>query len=228
MSARDDEVGMLCVGTDQADSRAAVDFAKSHDCAWAIVGVHPHDAKDGVDEIGVILSENHPEVVAIGEIGLDYYYNNSPREMQINALERQLQWAIDYDLPVNFHVRNGYDDFWPIFDNFSGIRGVLHSYTDTEENAEVALNKGLYIGINGISTFTKDNAQIEMYKGLPISRVLLETDAPFLTPAPFRGKMNKPSYVKIVAEYLASLYNVPYRELATTTTDNARRLFNIN
>lgn len=225
--ARRASVGMICVGTDQADSHAAVRFAAEHEGAWAVVGVHPHDAKDGVDDIGKLLSESPAGVVGIGEIGLDYYYDHSPREVQIMALEQQLQWAMDYDLPISFHVREAFDDFWPIFDNFHNLRGVLHSFTDTQASVERAFERGLYIGINGISTFTKVPEQKAMYAGLQLSRILLETDAPFLTPAPHRGKVNMPSYVKGVAEYLATLYNVPYIEVATATTANARRLFDI-
>lgn len=221
-------VGMLCVGTSEGDSRAAVEFVQERELAWAVVGVHPHDAKDGVDDIGTLLAEQPPEVVGIGEIGLDYYYNHSPREVQIAALEQQLQWAVDYDLPVSFHVREAFSDFWPVFDNFTGVKGVLHSFTDTRANADRAFERDLYIGINGISTFTKVAEQQAMYASLPLSKIVLETDAPFLTPAPHRGKMNMPNYVERVAIHLAALYNVPYLEVATTTTTNARRLFDIN
>lgn len=226
-SARHNGVAMLCIGTDQGDSRAAVQFVAGRDGAWAVVGVHPHDSKDGIDDVGVLLGEKPLKVVGIGEIGLDYFYNHSPRSVQIAALEQQLQWSIDYDLPVSFHVREAFDDFWPIFDNFKGVRGVLHSFTDTQTNVDKAFERGLYIGVNGISTFTKDSQQRQMYANLPLGRTLLETDAPFLTPAPFRGKMNTPSYVREVAKHLAALYNVPYLEVATTTTANAKRLFDI-
>ena len=226
--ARQDGVAMLCVGTDQADSRVAVEYAQAHEGTWAIVGVHPHEAKHGVADIGVLLIEKPAKVVGVGEIGLDYFYKHSSRQQQIAALEEQLQMAVDFDLPVSFHVREAFEDFWPIFDNFSGIRGVLHSFTDTQANADKALDRGLLIGINGISTFTKSAEQQAMFTGLPLSSVVLETDAPFLTPAPFRGKMNMPSLVGRVAEHLAALQNVPYLDVATATTANAKRLFSIN
>lgn len=248
--ARQQKVAMLCVGTDQADSRRAVQFAAAHEGVWAIVGVHPHEAKHGAAEIGRLLSEQQPSlvgpsqaqfakndrqpsaergvIVGIGEIGLDYYYNHSPADSQIAALEQQLQWAVDYGLPVSFHVRDAFADFWPVYDNFTGVKGVLHSFTDSQANVDKALERGLYIGVNGICTFTRVPEQQQMYANLPLDRILLETDAPFLTPTPFRGKMNMPSYVEEVAKYLATLYNVPYLEVATMTTTNAKRLFDIN
>ena len=136
-------IGMICVGTDECSSRQAVEFAANRDYAWVAVGVHPHDSKDGWNKVEQLLKsrEDNSPIVAIGEIGLDYYYNHSPRDVQIQALEAQLQLAVDYDLPVSFHIRDGaagqvsvWDDFWPIFDNFHGLRGVLHSFTDTRLN----------------------------------------------------------------------------------------------
>ncbi len=221
--ARDTSVAMLCVGTRQDDSRRAVEFAAAHDQVWAIVGVHPHEAKDGVSEIGKLLGEQLQKVIGIGEIGLDYYYNHSPREVQIAALEQQLQWAQDYHLPVSFHVREAYDDFWPIFDNFSGISGVLHSFTDLPVNLEKALEKGLYIGVNGISTFARDKQ--DMFASIPLERLLLETDAPFLTPVPKRGTMNEPVFVEYVAKHHATIRGVELEKIAATTTANAHALF---
>ena len=219
------DVAMLCVGTSEVDSREAVRFVADRDNIWAIVGVHPHDSKSGWQDIGQLLAEKPQKVVGIGEIGLDYFYDNSPRDTQIRALEQQLQWAIDYDLPVSFHVREAYEDFWSIFDNFTGVRGVLHSFTDTIATLEAALARDLYIGVNGISTFTKDAAQQEMFRRIPLQKMLLETDAPFLTPKPFRGKVNEPAFVKQVAEFHAYERNISLTEVANTTTANARDLF---
>jgi TatD DNase family protein len=218
---------ILCIGTSEAHSREAVRFAADHDSCYAVVGVHPHDSKDGVDDIGRILSESHERLLGVGEIGLDYFYTHSPREVQIAAFERQLQWAHDYALPVSFHVREAFEDFWPIFDNFSSIRGVLHSFTDNPENLEKGLARGLYVGLNGISTFTKDEKQRDMYRNIPLDRVLLETDAPFLTPAPHRGKVNEPAFVRHVAEYHANQRGVELEHLARVTSANASTLFSL-
>src|SRR5690606_10763306 len=112
-------VDMICIGTSEQFSTEAIEFAKAHNHAWATVGVHPHDTQDGWQKIGKLLAMKPEKAVGIGEIGLDYFYDNSPRDIQIKALEQQLQWATDYNLPVSFHVREAYDDFWPIFHNFS-------------------------------------------------------------------------------------------------------------
>lgn len=222
-------VGMICVGTDERSSREAVVFAEAHADTWATIGLHPHDARLGWGGIEQLLKEyrENKKLVAIGEIGLDYHYNNSPRRSQQQALEAQLQLATDYDLPVSFHVRDAFDDFWPIFDNFSGIRGVLHSFTGLRADAEKGLSKGLYIGINGISTFTKDVKQQELYRWLPLQKILIETDAPFLTPAPLRGKMNEVGYVELVANHTASEKNLSPEEVMRTTLHNTRTLFNL-
>jgi TatD DNase family protein len=184
--------------------------------------VHPHDTKDGYDIASLADKE---KVVAVGEIGLDYFYTNSPREVQIEALKAQIEVALQHDLPIIFHVREAFDDFWPIFDSFEGIRGELHSYTDSQANLQKALDRGLSIGINGISTFTKDEEQKAMFDAVPLDRLLFETDAPFLTPAPLRGKVNEPAMVRIIAEYHAERRGMSVEDIASATTANATQLF---
>lgn len=230
---------LICVGTNAQSSREAVEFASKHEGVFASIGVHPHDTKDGWEGVKTIpsrLRSSNPsgvagsernKLVAIGEIGLDYFYTHSPREMQIRALEEQVELALKYDLPVIFHVREAFDDFWPILDNFHGIRGELHSFTDNQKNLEEGLSRGLYIGVNGISTFTKDAAQQAMFAAIPIKRMLFETDAPFLTPQPLRGKVNEPAFVRLVAEHHARLRGTSLEEIAAITTANARALFSL-
>ena len=214
---------LICVGTSEQSSREAVDFALEHEDVFASIGVHPHDTKDGWRKLTELTSAE--KLVAVGEIGLDYFYSHSPREVQILALEAQIDLALKYDLPVIFHVREAFDDFWPIFDNFRGIRGELHSFTDTKAHMEEALKRGLYIGVNGISTFTKDTAQKAMFAAIPLQRMLLETDAPFLTPIPFRGKVNEPVFVEKIAEHHAAIRGISVDEIALATTANAHALF---
>lgn len=214
---------MICVGTNEQSSKEAVEFAGNHEHVYAAIGVHPHDTKDGYQGIESLFADSN--VVAVGEIGLDYFYAHSPREVQIQALEVQMQMALDHNKPIIFHVRDAFDDFWPIFDNFAGIRGELHSFTDTKEQLERALARGLYIGVNGISTFTKDEAQKEMFASIPMERLLLETDAPFLTPVPFRGKVNEPAFVRSVAEHHAKIRGLSLDDIAAATTANATALF---
>lgn len=216
---------VICVGTNELSSHQAIEFAAERDGVFASIGVHPHDTKDGWGEIAKI--EPTKKLVAIGEIGLDYFYTHSPREIQVKALEEQLDIATKHNLPVIFHVREAFDDFWPIFDNFHGLRGVLHSYTDSKANMENGLKRGLYFGVNGISTFTKDSAQQQMFAHIPLERILLETDAPFLTPAPFRGTINEPVYIRRIAEYHAEGRGLSLEKIAAATTANATALFAI-
>lgn len=216
---------LICVGTSEESSREAVEFAALHNGVFASVGVHPHEAKDGYGEVERLLSLEKTKIVAVGEIGLDYFYTHSPRETQIKALEAQINAALRHDLPIIFHVREAFDDFWPVFDNFHGIRGELHSFTDSIKNMEEGLKRGLFIGVNGISTFTKDPAQQQMFAAVPLDRMLLETDAPFLTPKPLRGKVNEPAFVTHVAAFHAEKRGVSPDELAAVTTANAERLF---
>lgn len=223
---------LICVGTDEITSKEAVEFAGNHENTWASVGLHPHDATHGLDSLHVledlIKNDKIPHVrkiVAIGECGLDYFYTHSPKETQIQMLQAQLELAQTYDLPVIFHVREAFDDFWPIFDRFEGVRGVLHSYTDTMSNLDKALSRGLYIGVNGISTFTKDDKQREMFSSIPVSSLLLETDSPFLTPIPHRGKLNEPAFVTYVAHHIANLQAINLEELSRATERNATNLF---
>lgn len=214
---------MICVGTSEKSSKEAVAFAGEHEEIFASIGVHPHDTKDGYGEIAKLAQQKDNKLIAVGEIGLDYFYTHSPREVQVKALEEQIQLAVDHDLPIIFHVREAFGDFWPIFDNFHGIRGELHSFTDTRETLETALGKGLYIGVNGISTFARDKQ--DMFAVIPLEKMLLETDAPFLTPVPFRGRVNEPALVRCVAEFHAEKRGISLEEIATRTTANARAFF---
>jgi len=222
---------MICVGTDEVTSGEAVRFAGNHEGVWASVGVHPHEATEGWSGVGQLLKRSpsfgtrSPVIIAVGEIGLDYFYTHSPRQVQIQAFEAQLQLAKDYDLPVIFHVREAFSDFWPIFANFSGLNGVLHSFTDTTENMERAVSEGLFIGVNGISTFARDKQA--MWDAIPLEKMLLETDAPFLTPVPHRGTINEPAFVRNVAEYHAKRRELPLEALAAATSSNASTLFGI-
>ena len=226
--SREADVAMVCVGTTVQSSREAIEFCRTHEASYPVVGIHPHDAKDnGSEDIRALVEANKGIIIGIGEIGLDYFYDHSPREVQMERLREQLHIASDYNLPVSFHVREAFEDFWPIFDEFPSITGVMHSFTDTKENADEALKRGLFIGVNGISTFTKDESQQHLFAALPLEKIVLETDAPFLTPKPFRGKMNLPAYVGRVAEHQAMLKNVSPTDVLRITTANAKSIFGI-
>lgn len=222
---------LMCVGTTVEDSRHAIEFAGRHDNTWASIAVHPHEAADCIDDKQKLEEFSKlaslPKVVAVGECGLDYFYENSPRDKQIKMLEYQLDLAQKHDLPLIFHVRSAFDDFWPIFDNYKGLRGVIHSFTSNTKDLDQILSRGLYVGLNGIMTFTNDEEQLTAAKAVPTDRLLLETDAPFLTPVPFRGRICLPSYIVATAEFLGKLRSEDVDTLAMATTNNALKLFRL-
>ena len=226
-----DVTRMICVGCTLADSKRGVEMAAKHKSIWASIGVHPHEANFYVENEKALQElrdlAGQPRVVAVGEIGLDYYYNHSSKEDQEAMLRYQLELALEHDLPVIFHVREAFDDFFAIFDEFTGLKGVVHSFTASSATLDKCLSRGLYIGLNGIMTFTKDQEQLEMARKVPKDRLLLETDAPFLTPVPFRGTICQPKHVVSIAEFLADLRQESLEELAAATTQNALTLFRL-
>jgi len=231
-TAADDGVAkVICVGCTLEDSKLAIDMAARHENVWSTIGLHPHEGAEYVndDHALQIFSglSNKPKVVAIGETGLDYYYSNSPKEDQKKLLRFQLNLAQATGLPLVFHVREAFSDFFAILSDFKAVRGVVHSFTGTVDEMHEILRRGLYIGLNGIMTFTKDEKQLEMAKQVPLSKLLLETDAPFLTPKPFRGTICQPKHVRVTAEFLASLRGEALDDFASATTKNAQDLFKI-
>lgn len=223
---------MICVGTSLQDSEEATDFAARLGNVWASVGAHPHDGADYLHQadsdqrLAGLLTR--PKVVAVGEIGLDYYRPISSKQDQQAVLRRQIEVGQNTSLPFIFHVRDAWEDFWKIFDSYQGITGVVHSFTAHLPELEQILSRGLYVSLNGIMTFTKDGKQLVAAKAAPKDRLLLETDAPFLTPAPFRGKPCEPKHVRVTAEFLAELRGETLDELAAATTKNSERLFGLS
>jgi TatD DNase family protein len=222
---------MMLVGCKLEDSRGASEFANRFNNIWASVGIHPHEAneflalQDGKEAFSALLKGS--KVKAIGECGLDFYYNHSTKENQVQLLEFQLEMAQKHNLPVIFHIRDAFQDFWPIFDRYNIKKGLIHSFTGVESDIGPILDRNLLVGLNGIMTFTKQEAQLEAAKLLPLSSIVLETDAPYLTPKPFRGKICKPEHVKLTAAFLAELRNEPFEQLAFQTTRNAQQLFGV-
>ncbi len=219
---------LICVGCTLDDSKLAVKLAQKQESCWASIGIHPHEAKDHLDgatQGAFTKLAREPKVVAVGECGLDYYYNHSNKPDQIKVLEFQMDLAKKHDLPLIFHIREAFADFWPVFDQFKGLRGVVHSFSSDTRDLEQILSRGLYVGLNGIMTFTKNQKQLEAAKAVPINKLLLETDAPFLTPAPERGTICRPKHVVQTAEFLAGLREEDVAEIAKITTQNACNLF---
>ena len=227
---------MICIGTTTETSQQAINTAQKYDNVWAAVGVHPHDAGGHIDKMSTIKQlATAPRVIAIGECGLDYYYLNSSKQDQAMVLREQLAIAQAYNLPVSFHNRgskqnpqDAFDDLWQILEDYPGIRGVIHSFTGNTNQLEQILDRGLYVALNGIITFSNDESQLAMAAAVPLEKMLLETDAPFLTPSPFRGTINEPKNVRYVAEFLASIRPTDSLETITQqTTRNAEDLFGI-
>ncbi len=221
---------IITIGTSPKDSLKARVFAekwaKNGENIFWTFGYHPNEyaEKDRINLTNDINMASEalksPQNVGIGEIGLDYHFDGYDAERQRELLLGMLQLAQDHKKPVSFHVRDAFEDFWPIFDNFHLVTSVMHSFSDSKKNLREALNRDLYIGVNGLATFA-DLAHP------PLERMVLETDAPYLTPKPFRGTMNKPGYVKCVAEWAAEYYEVDISEVAKITSANAEKIFKI-
>jgi TatD DNase family protein len=229
---------ILVPGINLSSSQAAVRLAENNEQIFAAIGVHPNDAlswKDStLDQLRLLT--DHPKVVAIGEIGLDYFRDRAPRDLQADIFHEQLLLASEVNLPVVIHNRDASEDVMGILSDWQiGLEaedsplanrpGVLHSFSDTLSVAERGVAHSFCIGITGPVTF-KNAENIRMIvSAIPISRLLIETDAPFLTPHPFRGKRNEPAYVRFVAERIAQVLEVPLETIAATTTSNAKNLF---
>ena len=221
-------VAILNVGTDLASSKAAVALAEKQDFIYAAVGFHPHDAKHVnervLDQLRVLT--RYPKVVAIGEIGLDYYRDRSPRPTQRQAFADQLALAAELELPVIVHSREAHDDVMEQLRGWKGS-GVLHSYSGGPERLEEVLELGFYVSISGPVTFPRADRLRKVAEIVPLERLLVETDCPFLTPVPRRGRRNEPALVRHVVEAVARARGVPAETVAQATADNLTHLFDI-
>ena len=224
-----DGIGVITVGVDLESSEAALNLAKHHRFIWAGVGVHPHEAKTFDAQVAQRLSElaTDPKVVAIGEIGLDYYRDLSPRSTQRDVFIEQIELASDLDLPVIIHNRESTVDMLAILRKHPPKRGVIHSFLGDIDLAREFMDLGLNLGIGGPLTFKKNDILRDAVGQIPLERMLLETDCPYLTPIPYRGKRNEPAYVRYVEEEIARLKGTSPEQVAMITTENARRLFGI-
>lgn len=228
---------MIAIGSGYGfDGNAeAVALAEAHADVYAAVGVHPHEASEMRPELLDRLRAwtAHPRVVAVGECGLDFHYMNSPAEVQREAFATQVALARDTDMPVSIHVRGDDPDaYTPLLDIWrseggGALEGVLHCYTGTAPFAHAAMDAGFSVSFSGIVTFKRSDALRDVAKSVPLDRLLVETDAPFLAPEGHRGQRNEPAWVGRVGETLAELHGVPPETLAAHTRDNARRLFRL-
>lgn len=228
------EAGVGClinVGTDIESSRTVIGLAEKYPQIYAVVGIHPHEVQEMTDQDLLTLKEmaQHEKVVAIGEVGLDYYYEHSPKDIQQKRLRDFIQLAREVKLPLVIHCRDAFEDCFRIFDeeNAWKLGGVFHCYTGDLETAKKIIKKGFYVSFSGIVTFKKATELHEAVKGLPRDRYLIETDCPFLAPEPFRGKRNEPAYVKYVAEKIAELKYLNVTDVARISARNTKDVFGL-
>jgi TatD DNase family protein len=219
---------ILVIGFDLQTSREAIALAEEYKQVYATVGMHPYDAKDLTEETLQIFRElaAHPKTLALGEMGLDYYRDLSPRLAQKIAFERQLDLAEELNLPIVIHNREAYHDILPILEARKGrVRGVMHCFSGDIEIMRRSLALGFYIGIGGPVTYPKADTLQVVAREVPVDRLLVETDCPWLAPQFRRGKRNEPAYVRGVAEKIAKLRDVPLEEIGEITTRNFETLF---
>ena len=225
-------VEIVTIGIDEASSRKAVELAEAYPQIHATVGVHPHDSSDlDIDALDALRAlARHRRVVAYGEIGLDYFRNYRPREIQLRCFEQQLELASELRLPVVFHVRDAHEDFFRIVERMAHrlAGGILHCFSGDWEVARRCLDMGFYLSIPGTITYPKSQVQQDVVRRAPFDRLLVETDSPYLTPVPFRGKPNEPSYVVHTAAKVAELRGCSFEATAGQTTLNARKVFGLN
>ncbi|MGM9604905.1 MAG: TatD family hydrolase [Faecousia sp.] len=217
-------------GCSRASSLAAIDLAKQYDYIYAAVGSHP-DAADEVNEEVLAayrrLCAENPKVKAIGEIGLDYHYEDIPRDIQKRAFRAQMALARELDLPVIVHEREAHEDGMKIVEEFPGVTGVFHCYSGSLEMAKWLIGRGWYIGFGGVLTFKNARKALEVASGIPLERIVLETDCPYMAPEPFRGRRNDPGKLYRVAEKLAELRGMTVEEVRAVTLENGKALYRI-
>jgi TatD DNase family protein len=208
----------VVIGTDAATCKEAIDIAAQHPDVWATVGLHPHDATNGVDTI--IPYVNQPRVIAIGECGLDYYYEHSPRDVQLLAFAEQITLAKEHDLTLVIHTRDAWQDTYDVLDAV-----IIHCFSGGPEEARQCLDRGAYLSFSGIVTFKNATELREAAALCPLDRLLIETDSPFLAPTPHRGRPNEPAHVGLVGTAIADLRGVPVPDFARATSMNALAAF---
>lgn len=217
------------IGYDMESSKKSVEMSETYSFLYATVGFHPTDIKGYSDESEMELLElaKNRKVVAIGEIGLDYYWMEDEKEVQKSVFRRQMEVARQLKKPVVIHSRDAMEDTINILNEFPDVGGIVHCFPGSYESAKLIIDR-YYFGVNGVVTFKNNKKTKETVKKLPLDRIVIETDAPYLTPTPYRGKRNEPIYVKYVAEEIAELKGVSVEEVIRVTTENAKKIYNID
>jgi len=219
---------VVCIGTGEEDSLAALELAATGDGIYATVGLHPHDASAGTSWLPGLLSANAGRIVGIGECGLDYHYNYSPGEAQRRAFAEQIGLAHRHELPLIVHTREAWDDTFALLEREGVPKGlILHCFSGGPDEAQRCLDLGAYISFSGIVTFKKAADVRAAAKLCPLERLLIETDSPFLAPVPHRGHQNEPMWVPLVGAAVAELKGIPVAHVAKVTEENASAVFGL-
>lgn len=227
---RDAGVGLVMnAGCSLASSREGIALAEAYPWIYCSVGTHPDTADEVNEEVLEVYRQmcSHPKVKAIGEIGLDYYYETIHRDAQMRAFRMQMQLAEELDMPVIVHERDAHEDGMSIVKEFPKVKGVFHCYSGSAEMARQLVDMGWYIGFTGVLTFKNARKAVETAASIPLERILLETDCPYMAPEPYRGKRNHPGYLPKMAEKLAQIRGIPVEKAIRATTENAKRLYRI-
>ena len=213
--------------SDIKSSKASIALSEKYPFFYSAVGVHPHEVENiteaDIDELREL--SKHPKVVAIGEIGLDYYYDLSPRDLQRHWFKRQLELADELKMPVIIHSRDAAQECFDIIKNSNVRNGVIHCYSGSAEMAEEYIKMGFYIGVGGSLTFKNNKKGVETVERIPIEKILIETDSPYLAPVPYRGKRNDSRLLKYVVERISQIKNIPENDICNITKNNAQNLF---
>ncbi|MGE5495781.1 MAG: TatD family hydrolase [Burkholderiales bacterium] len=222
-------VGIIECGTTVRDSKKAAALAESTDYIYSAAGVHPHEAKDAPNDflIQIKALAEKEKVIAIGEIGLDYHYDFSPKEIQRRVFEQQLDLARKMDIPVIIHMREATEDMLAMLRQYPGLRGVMHCFSGSAETAEMILDMGLYISFTGSVTFNNSRKVVEAAGVVPLDKLMAETDCPYMSPEPVRGTRNNPVNVKYVLAKLAAIKGITLEEMCEANINNVKRLYNI-
>jgi TatD DNase family protein len=221
---------VVVIGTDATTSAQALEITSVEGPVdiYATVGLHPHDARQEIEPVLELARRGHPKLVGIGECGLDYYYEHSPRADQRRAFATQIALAHELDLALVIHARDAFDDLFEVLDS-EGVpeRTVVHCFTGTSEDAQACLALGCDISISGVVTFKNAELLREAVRSVPLARLHVETDSPFLAPVPYRGKANEPAFVTVVGEFVAELRGESFVEVREATRANTARLFRL-
>ncbi len=217
---------MIAVGMNKEANEQGILLSEKYPCIYAAIGLHPSDVNDEQLDVELLLQQaKHNKVVAIGEIGIDLYWAKDNFKLQKEVFIKQIELALAVDLPVIIHSRNSAREIYDIVKNYPSLRGVMHCYSEHTELLDKFINLGFYIGIGGIVTFKNSKEVLEIAKNTPLDRLLVETDAPYLAPVPFRGKINEPAYTAYTLSKLAEIRGLTTREINRITTENTVRLF---